>query len=161
MSTQFQAALGKLVDDKQYRDQTKIDPRRITRDFQFSDSELSMLAALGELADDDLAAETRATMPGGGCSSGTWPSDRRLKTGIEQVATLPSGIRLYRFRYRGAQTEYVGVLAQEILQVAPHAVSKGSDGFLRVDYQALGLTMLPYAIWQAGVAADDVVGAAA
>jgi hypothetical protein len=62
MSRQFQAALRKLVDDEQYREQVKIDPQRITSDFQFTDAELSLLMTLGQTANDDLAAGTRARM---------------------------------------------------------------------------------------------------
>jgi hypothetical protein len=75
------------------------------------------------------------------------PSDRRLKTGIARVATLPSGLGLYRFKYLWGHIEYVGVLAQEVLDVMPNAVVKGADGFLRVDYQMLGFQMLTYDAW--------------
>jgi hypothetical protein len=76
-------------------------------------------------------------------------SDRRLKTGIARVATLPSGLGLYRFKYLWGAVEYVGVLAQEVLDVAPAAVVEGADGFLRVDYHMLGLEMVTYQAWQA------------
>ena len=74
-------------------------------------------------------------------------SDRRLKTGIARVATLASGLGLYRFKYLWGHIEYVGVMAQEVLAVAPAAVVEGADGFLRVDYQMLGLEMLTYDAW--------------
>jgi hypothetical protein len=80
--------------------------------------------------------------------SGTPPSDRRLKTGIAKVATLSSGLGLYRFRYLWSDVEYVGVMAQEALDIAPHSVSKGPDGFYRVDYAALGIEMTTYAAWK-------------
>jgi hypothetical protein len=66
-------------------------------------------------------------------------SDRRLKTGIISVGTHPAGFGLYRFRYLWSDTEHVGVLAQEVLKVLPHAVVRGDDGYLRVNYGALGL----------------------
>jgi len=147
MSRQFQAALTKLVDDERYRKQVTSDPQRIASDFQLTDAELGMLMAVGQTAGP---AGRRAKTPGGCSCSGGVPSDRRLKTGVKQVATLPSGLRLYRFRYHGSDTEYVGVMAQEVSAIAPHAVIEGGDGFLRVDYDALGLTMLPYADWMAG-----------
>jgi Chaperone of endosialidase len=144
MPRQFQQALAKLIDDEQYRTQIVHDPQRIVNDFRLTHAELSILTALGRI---DRTALSRRRMAAGGCScsSGT-RSDRRLKTGIKQVATLRSGIRLYRFRYRGSGTEYVGVLAQQVSKMAPHAVRKGPDGFLRVDYNALGLTSLPCVI---------------
>jgi hypothetical protein len=66
-------------------------------------------------------------------------SDRRLKTGIIRVGTHPAGFGLYRFRYLWSDTEHVGVLAQEVLDFLPHAVVRGDDGYLRVNYGALGL----------------------
>ena len=76
-------------------------------------------------------------------------SDRRLKTGIARVATLPSGLGLYRFKYLWGDVEYVGVMAQEVLEVVPAAAVEGADGFLRVDYPLLGLEMLTYDAWLA------------
>jgi hypothetical protein len=74
-------------------------------------------------------------------------SDRRLKTGIARVATLPSGLGLYRFKYLWGDVEYVGVMAQEVLDVMPGAVVGDAGGFLRVDYHMLGLEMLTYDAW--------------
>jgi hypothetical protein len=85
-------------------------------------------------------------------------SDRRLKSDIVRLATLPSGLGLYRFKYRWSDVAYVGVMAQEVLEVAPQAVITGADGFYRVDYGALGLEMTTYAEWLCGQAP---VGAAA
>ena len=142
MPRQLEQAIAKLVNDEQYRRQVKNDPQRITSDFRLTPAELNILMALGN---SDGTALIRRKTPGGGCSSST-TSDRRLKNGIKQVANLPSGIRLYRFRYRGSETEYVGVLAQQVSKIAPHAVTSGHDGFLRVDYDALGLEKFPYVI---------------
>ncbi|HEY4404671.1 MAG TPA: tail fiber domain-containing protein [Xanthobacteraceae bacterium] len=76
-------------------------------------------------------------------------SDRRLKTGIARVATLASGLGLYRFKYLWSAVEYVGVMAQEVRDLVPAAVVEGADGFMRVDYRMLGLEMLTYRAWQA------------
>ena len=76
-------------------------------------------------------------------------SDRRLKTSVVRLVTLPSGLGLYRYRYLWSGTEYVGVMAQEVREVVPAAVIEGADGFLRVDYAMLGLELLTYAAWQA------------
>jgi hypothetical protein len=75
------------------------------------------------------------------------PSDRRFKNDIRRVATLPSGLGLYRFKYLWSDIAYVGVMAQEVREVMPDAVIEGSDGFLRVDYAVLGLEMVTYAAW--------------
>jgi hypothetical protein len=144
MPRQLEQALAKLVNDEQYRRQVKNDPQRITSDFRLTHAELNILLAVGNI---EGSALIRRKTPGGGSSSSSGtPSDRRLKNGIKQSATLPSGIRLYRFRYRGSETEYMGVLAQQVSKIAPHAVTSGRDGFLQVDYDALGLTNFPYVI---------------
>ncbi len=159
MSRQFQAALTKLIDDERYRRQVTNDPQRIANDFQLTGAEMGMLMAVGRTAGP---GGRRAKTPGGGCScSSGVPSDRRLKTGVKQVATLPSGLGLYRFKYHWSETEYVGVMPQEVSEIAPHAVIVGDDGFLHVDYDALGLTMLPYTTWMAGAGADGAIGAVA
>jgi hypothetical protein len=81
------------------------------------------------------------------------PSDRRLKYDVSRVASLASGLNLYRFKYLGETTDYVGVMAQEVLEVAPQAVVTGADGFLRVDYAAIGTRMMTYADWEGSRAA--------
>jgi hypothetical protein len=76
-------------------------------------------------------------------------SDQRLKAGIERVGTHAAGFGLYRFRYLWSDIEHVGVMAQDVREVMPHAVIRGDDGFLRVDYAAIGAEMVPYAAWKA------------
>lgn len=74
-------------------------------------------------------------------------SDERLKRDVQEVASLDSGIKLYRFRYRWSATEYVGVMAQDIAKVLPDAVSKDADGYLLTDYHRLGLQLRIYQDW--------------
>jgi hypothetical protein len=77
-------------------------------------------------------------------------SDLRLKRDIVPLARLDNGIGLYRFRYRGGDpTTYVGVMAQEVAEVMPGAVSRGRDGYLRVDYGQLGLEFITWDEWTA------------
>ena len=71
-------------------------------------------------------------------------SDIRLKTNIKQVGKLDNGINLYTWKWTeeakdivGDQPEY-GVLADEVQSVMPEAVIRGSDGYLRVNYAAVG-----------------------
>jgi Chaperone of endosialidase len=155
MPRHLQQALAKLVNDEQYRTQVKNDPQRITNDFRLTHAELNILMAIGNV---DGNALNRRKMPGGGCScSGGVVSDRRLKNRMRQIATLPSGIRLYRFRYRGSKTEYLGVVAQQVSKIAPHTVTRGPDGFLRVDYGALGLKILPSVIREGSRCANSAV----
>jgi hypothetical protein len=68
-------------------------------------------------------------------------SDVRLKTDIEQVGTTVYGLPLYRFRYKTGPARFEGVMAQDVLQVMPGAVTRGADGYYRVNYARLGLKM--------------------
>ncbi|OPY97114.1 hypothetical protein A5906_37320 [Bradyrhizobium sacchari] len=77
----------------------------------------------------------------------TIPSDVRLKEDITALGRTGDGLQLYRYRYKGDATFYVGVMAQEVARQAPAAVSTGVDGFLRVDYGLLGLDFLTYREW--------------
>ena len=79
----------------------------------------------------------------------TTRSDTRLKTDIVCVGKLDNGLSLYRFRYLWSDTFYVGVMAQEVERVVPDAVSRGDDGYLRVNYDRLGLRFLTWDEWVA------------
>ena len=67
------------------------------------------------------------------------PSDLRLKTDITRIGTAAHGLPLYSFRYIGETDLYEGVMAQDVLQVMPSAVSVAEDGYYRVDYEQLGI----------------------
>jgi Chaperone of endosialidase len=60
---------------------------------------------------------------------------------------LANGLRYYRFSYVGSDAAYVGVIAQEVQAVIPEAVRRGSDGYLRVYYDKLGLKFRTYRDW--------------
>ena len=78
----------------------------------------------------------------------TWQfSDRRLKRDIVPLGRLESGIRLYRYRYAWSDEVYVGAMAQEVGAVMPQAVMRGADGYLRVNYAALGLRLMTLDEW--------------
>ena len=68
---------------------------------------------------------------GGGRGGGGRRSDIRLKHDIVLVGRLSDGLGIYRFVYNGGHKAYVGVIAQEVQQVVPRAVERGSDGYLR------------------------------
>ena len=57
------------------------------------------------------------------------------------------GLGLYRYRYAGDDTFYVGVMAQEVAQQVPAAVAPADSGYLEVDYGLLGLEFLTYRDW--------------
>jgi len=77
-------------------------------------------------------------------------SDIALKHDIVLLGHLASGLGYYRFGYIGSEKVYVGVMAQEVEQVMPGAVTRGGDGYLRVHYDKLGLTFRTYRDWLAG-----------
>jgi hypothetical protein len=76
-------------------------------------------------------------------------SDIRLKRDIEPIGQLENGLRLYRYRYLWDDTVYVGVMAQEVAEKVPGAVMMGDDGYLRVNYQKLGLRLRTLDEWDA------------
>lgn len=86
-------------------------------------------------------------------------SDIRAKRDIVAVGRLDNGIGIYRYRYRGHDQAYVGVIAQEVAQIVPEAVAVGEDGYLRVDYARLGQRLKTWEEWAAD--ADRTVQAGA
>ena len=57
-------------------------------------------------------------------------SDIRLKENVELIGKSPSNINIYKFNYKGKDTVYEGVMAQEV----PWASIEDQDGYLMVDY---------------------------
>ena len=68
-------------------------------------------------------------------------SDIGLKTDIRQVGNTAHNLPLYTFKYVGKDGQYEGVMAQDVLNVMPRAVSVGEDGYYRVNYEMLGIEM--------------------
>ena len=80
-----------------------------------------------------------------GAAAAPFFSDIRLKTNIKQVGKLDNGIKLYTWKWTDEakkivnnQPEY-GVIADEVQHIIPEAVIRGSDGYLRVNYAAIGV----------------------
>jgi Protein of unknown function (DUF3300)/Chaperone of endosialidase len=87
---------------------------------------------------------------GGGRGGGGRRSDIRLKQDIVPLVQLNNGLELYRFRYKGSdRTAYVGVMAQDVQKIEPNAVWRGADGYLRVDYDRIGLKFMTWKEWLA------------
>jgi hypothetical protein len=84
---------------------------------------------------------------GGG--GGRRRSDLRLKHDLVLLGRLDDGLGYYRFVYNGGHTAYVGVMAQEVEDVMPTAVTRGPEGYMRVSYDMLGLPFDTYAQWLA------------
>jgi Chaperone of endosialidase len=74
-------------------------------------------------------------------AAGVYYSDARIKDNVEQIGVLPTGDHLYAFNYIWEPTELrrIGVMAHEVRERVPEAVSVGDDGILCVDYGKLGL----------------------
>jgi len=67
-------------------------------------------------------------------------SDRRLKEHIDLIGKDEiSGFNIYEFSYLGDPRRYRGVMADEVQEVRPDAVVTGDDGFMRVNYTAIGV----------------------
>jgi hypothetical protein len=62
-------------------------------------------------------------------------SDRRLKSNILRIGTLPSGIPWYSYDIFGHTEE--GVMADEVEAVMPEAVMTHESGYKMVDYGRL------------------------
>ena len=78
-----------------------------------------------------------------GAAAPIYSSDKRLKNKIKVVGSLANGIKLYKWEWTengkeivGNQVEF-GVIAQEVEKIMPEAVTRGSDGYLRVNYSML------------------------
>lgn len=95
-----------------------------------------------------MSAGGGARAGAGGRGSGGRRSDIRLKNNVELLGVVASGVGFYRFEYGGSRTTYVGLIAQEVESVAPQAVHRGRDGYLRVDYRQLGIPFQTFRQWQ-------------
>ncbi len=77
-------------------------------------------------------------------------SDPRIKENIARIGTHPLGIGLYLFDYKPEYRELsghgrqFGVMADEVEQVMPEAVSVHPDGYKMVDYAMLGISRSPH-----------------
>jgi Protein of unknown function (DUF3300) len=86
---------------------------------------------------------------GGFRGGGGRRSDIALKHDVVLLGYLDNGLGYYRFSYLGSHKAYVGVIAQEVQAVMSQAVTRGSDGYLRVYYEKLGLKFRSYQDWLA------------
>ena len=74
-------------------------------------------------------------------------SDRAAKDNIVRVGEHPAGYGLYLFDYKpelrdafGHDRKF-GVMADEVEAIVPEAVVMGADGYRRVNYALLGITL--------------------
>ena len=64
-------------------------------------------------------------------------SDRRLKRNIKRVGVSPAGIPQYTFQYLDHDAVYHGVMAQDLLSLAPEALVMREDGMFAVHYDLI------------------------
>jgi hypothetical protein len=62
------------------------------------------------------------------------PSDRRLKTNIVKIGKLANGLFVYVYNYIWGGPKQIGVMADEVRKIMPHAVVRGADGYDSVYY---------------------------
>lgn len=79
----------------------------------------------------------------GGIAAAFAPSDERLKDNIVSVGVDPAtGLELFEFNYLAwPLRRFRGLIAQRVQRTHPHAVITAPNGFLAVNYAALGITM--------------------
>lgn len=64
-------------------------------------------------------------------------SDPALKEDVEHVRTDPDGLEWVSFRYKGAKRRWLGVMADQVRKLRPHALGPKIAGFDTVNYGAL------------------------
>lgn len=66
-------------------------------------------------------------------------SDKRLKSDIEKLGGINKILSLtgYSYRFNDSEERSAGLLAQEVQQVLPEAVSQDESGYLSLDYNAV------------------------
>lgn len=74
-------------------------------------------------------------------AGGIYFSDGRVKENVERVGATPNGLGIFTFNYiwNDPSVVRIGVMAQEVRERFPEAVSRGEDGILMVDYSKIGL----------------------
>lgn len=105
----------------------------------------SMLGAGTALGSAALLAPA-GTFAGWGSALAALPllSDERAKENIEPVGKTFGGDMIYRFNYKGEQTKQLGLLAQEIEEKNPSAVSHDDRGMKYVDYEQATNDSVPH-----------------
>jgi hypothetical protein len=61
-------------------------------------------------------------------------SDRRLKENIVKISSLSNGLNVYEYNFKGKVEKEIGVMADEVELVMPHAVVTRPDGYKMVNY---------------------------
>lgn len=70
----------------------------------------------------------------GGIASAFKFSDARIKTDIKRIGATYAGTPIYSYRYISGGPVQFGVMAQDIVDAQPEAVSTHENGYMMVDY---------------------------
>ena len=95
----------------------------------------------------DLTGGTSGTSGDGGGAAMMPPSDPAYKENVVRVGEHPAGFGLFLFDYRAEYRDAFGhgrkfgVMADEVETIVPEAVMVAEDGYRRVDYARLGITL--------------------
>jgi hypothetical protein len=155
---QLQEAIGRDVESRQgaeYADLRRLSQQQQEAERAQAITYANLLGGLSGLGSSTQMQQTSSGMTGqvipgtsimqqlapfAGAAATVAMSDIRLKTEIKRVGELENGIPVYRWKWTNEAKKIVGdqgtlgVLAQEILNIMPEAVSIGSDGYYQVDY---------------------------
>lgn len=64
-------------------------------------------------------------------------SDSRLKEDVRKIGTSIDGHNIYKFKYLDNDTEFIGVMAEEVLAKKPEAVGRMDNGYWGVNYSKI------------------------
>jgi hypothetical protein len=90
-------------------------------------------------------ASTSGSSEGSQGSGIMMPSERAVKQDIVRIGSHPLGFGLYLFRYKPefrdayGHGRQMGVMVDEVAEVAPQAIRSGTTGHAVVDYGMLGI----------------------
>jgi hypothetical protein len=112
--------------------------------FDLGGSVLGNLGGIGSTIGNVVGGATKAVSSIGN-AVGKLFSDPRLKENIKAVGVMDNGLTLYSFEYKdevkshpmGGEGIHIGVMADEVEQVFPYAVSTLDDGYKVVNYSLL------------------------
>jgi len=95
---------------------------------------------------------------GGAVTLAGMASDERVKEDIEEIGTSHDGQPIYKFRYVGDPRSQIGLMAQDVEQSHPEAVTE-LGGVKHVNYDRALAGARPRAAWGEGYANGGSIGA--
>ena len=135
--TQETNLAAKYQSDMQKLFQTR-ELARSETDLSFREGEITAEQAYqNQLSGMDPGGAGAGAMGGFMGSIGLVASDKRLKENIDYIGDSPSGIKMYEFNYLNNDTRHRGVIANDLVDSHPNAVSKSKDGYYMVDYSQI------------------------